>query len=361
MLRENLVKLAGIPLVVRVPSLPESPANTRVLLAIGKSTCLIWMCKRVLSRRSRTLLENREKSRRLAAFRTRLSFSMIFSVLLHAFILFGLVLVMPDPRNAANFLQPLQVVLVNSKSKSRPVQADALAQHDLDAGGNTAEDRRAKSPLPSIATTRSSPPNNRQNASPKKRRREADADALKSNYTAAAGPKKQKISAGGEGEDLVQKSLEIARLEAQIDKNWDAYQKLPRRKFIGARTQEYRFAQYIEDWRIKVERIGNLNYPEQARRQKIFGKLQLSVSINKDGSVENVEVTTFRPSAARCCGDPHRQACRSLLAAAAEHHQGHRHPDHHPHLVVHAVGHPGKRIAYCPAGVPSLKSGGRPP
>jgi periplasmic protein TonB len=92
----------------------------------------------------------------------------------------------------------------------------------------------------------------------------------------------------------VQKALEIAKLEAQIDKNWDAYQKLPRRTFIGARTQEYRFAQYIEDWRIKVERIGNLNYPEQARRQKIFGKLQLSVSINKDGSVENVEVS--RPS-----------------------------------------------------------------
>src|ERR1019366_6937443 len=100
--------------------------------------------------------------------------------------------------------------------------------------------------------------------------------------------KKQKNNTASNGDDLVQKSLEIARLEAQIDKTWDAYQKMPRRKFIGARTQEYRFAQYIEDWRVKVERIGNLNYPEQARRQKIFGKLQLSVSINKDGSVESV-------------------------------------------------------------------------
>jgi protein TonB len=83
----------------------------------------------------------------------------------------------------------------------------------------------------------------------------------------------------------------MARLEAQINKNWDDYQKLPRRKFIGARTQEYRFAQYIEDWRVKVERIGNLNYPEQARREQIFGKLQLSVSIRKDGSLESVEVS----------------------------------------------------------------------
>lgn len=89
----------------------------------------------------------------------------------------------------------------------------------------------------------------------------------------------------------MQKSLEIARLEAQINKNHDAYQKMPRRKFIGARTQEYRFAQYIEDWRIKVERIGNLNYPEQARRQGIFGSLRLSVSINADGSLGPIEVS----------------------------------------------------------------------
>jgi protein TonB len=72
---------------------------------------------------------------------------------------------------------------------------------------------------------------------------------------------------------------------------------MPRRKFIGARTQEYRYAQYVEDWRSKVERIGNLNYPEIARRQKIFGKLTLTVSIRADGSVESIEVN--RPSGQR--------------------------------------------------------------
>ena len=115
---------------------------------------------------------------------------------------------------------------------------------------------------------------------------------LKSDYTAVqAEPKKQKSSTSSNGEELVQRALEMARLEAQISKSWDAYQKMPRRKFVGARTQEYRFAQYIEDWRVKVERIGNLNYPEQARRQQIFGSLQLSVSIRADGSLENVEVS----------------------------------------------------------------------
>ncbi|HEU0187210.1 MAG TPA: energy transducer TonB, partial [Gallionellaceae bacterium] len=92
------------------------------------------------------------------------------------------------------------------------------------------------------------------------------------------------------GQDLVQRSLEIARLEAQISKDFNAYQMLPKRTFVGARTQEYRYAQYVEDWRVKVERIGNLNYPAQARQQKIFGQLRMTVSIRSDGSVESVEI-----------------------------------------------------------------------
>ena len=229
----------------------------------------------------------------LAHLRTRLSFSMIFSILLHTFILFGIALVLPDPRSTADFMQPLQVVLVNSKSKSRPVQADALAQHNLDGGGNTAADRRAKSPLPTLRDDLKFTPEQRA-----KRVAALEAETkqmltkLKSDYTAVQPDfKKQKNDTPSNGEELVQRAMEMARLEAQINKNWDAYQKMPRRKFIGARTQEYRYAQYIEDWRIKVERIGNLNYPEQARQQKVFGSLQLSVSIRADGSVESVEVS----------------------------------------------------------------------
>ncbi len=229
----------------------------------------------------------------LALLRTRLSFSMIFSIMLHAFLLFGIALVLPDPRKATDFLQPLQVVLVNSKSNSRPVNADALAQHHLDGGGNTAEDRRAKSPLPTLRDDLKFTPEKRaKSVAALEEESKQMLTKLKSDYSTAQ-PElvKQKNNAASNGEDLVQRALEIARLEAQIDKSWDAYQRLPRRKFIGARTQEYRFAQYIEDWRVKVERIGNLNYPQRARELKIFGKLQLSVSISKDGSLENVEVS----------------------------------------------------------------------
>lgn len=219
--------------------------------------------------------------------------AMIFSVAFHAFALFGVALVLPDPRSAIDFIQPLQVVLVNAKSKSRPAKADALAQANLDGGGNTADDRQAKTPLPAIRDDQQFTPEQlAKRVAHLEEESKRMLTRLKSEHKVAQPElKKQQSSDVRSGEDLVQKSLEIARLEAQINKNWDAYQKQPRRKFIGARTQEYRFAQYIEDWRIKVERIGNLNYPIEARQQKIFGSLRLSVSINADGSLGPIEVS----------------------------------------------------------------------
>jgi protein TonB len=84
-------------------------------------------------------------------------------------------------------------------------------------------------------------------------------------------------------------SLAAMRLQAQIDKQIEEYQKRPRKKFIGARATEYRFAQYEEDWRVKVERVGTLNYPAEARG-KMYGNLRLTVTIRPDGNVEAIEL-----------------------------------------------------------------------
>src|SRR5690606_32411922 len=87
------------------------------------------------------------------------------------------------------------------------------------------------------------------------------------------------------GLDLLDSAAAVARLEAQVDRDLQELAKRPRKKFIGARAQEYRFAQYVEDWRQKVERVGTLNYPDAARG-KLYGSLLLSVSIRADGAVE---------------------------------------------------------------------------
>ncbi len=218
---------------------------------------------------------------------------MIFSIVLHAVVLFGITFVVPNPRNMTNDMQTLQVVLVNSKSKTKPIKADALAQHNLDGGGNTENDRVAKTSFPTLKDSQKFTPEQlAKHVAKLEEETKRVMTQLKSDYLVMQPDlKKFEGVASTNGEDLIQKSLEIARLEAQISKNNDYYQKLPRRKFIGARTQEFRFAQYIEDWRIKVERLGNLNYPAQARQQKTFGSLQLSVSIRADGSIEKAEVS----------------------------------------------------------------------
>jgi protein TonB len=193
--------------------------------------------------------------------------------------------------------QALEVVLVNSKTRAKPAKADVLAQANLDGGGNTDENRRAKTPLPVLKEAETGADTKRA----AQQMQELEAQQLKmmtrlraaKSVTAAEQAKAASATAPPQlqvsGQDLATSALAIARLEAQIARQTEEYQKRPIRKFIGSSAQEYRFAQYVEDWRLKVERIGNLNYPEDARG-RVYGSLVLIVSIKSDGSLDSVEV-----------------------------------------------------------------------
>jgi len=63
-----------------------------------------------------------------------------------------------------------------------------------------------------------------------------------------------------------------------------------RRKYVSANTQEWKYLSYMRAWTDKVERVGNLNYPEQARREGLHGSLVLSVGVLPDGTLESIEV-----------------------------------------------------------------------
>jgi len=190
---------------------------------------------------------------------------------------------------------PLEVALVNAKSKAKPAKADILAQANLDGGGNTDEDRRAKTPLPVLP--RESKATEVKVATQKieslERQTKELLTQLKSQPVATPAPAPVEAPEKAEAptaSELMQRTLEAMRLEAQIAKDMDAYQKRPKRRFVGARAEEYRFARYVEDWRLKIERVGNLNYPEAARQLRLYGNLLLTVSIRADGSVEDVRV-----------------------------------------------------------------------
>jgi protein TonB len=218
------------------------------------------------------------------------------SIILHAVALsihFGL----PDSMRDKHAAPSLDVVLVNSKTKAKPVKANILAQANLDGGGNTDENRRAKTPLPVLKEAVSGA--DARHAEQRVQELQAQQLEMMTRLRAARSvtTAEQAKAASAttvpqpqlSGQELAASALAIARMEAQISRETEAYQKRPIRKFIGSTAQEYRFAQYVEDWRLKVERIGNLNYPESARG-KVYGSLVLSVSIKSDGSLDSVEV-----------------------------------------------------------------------
>jgi periplasmic protein TonB len=222
-----------------------------------------------------------------------LTLALIASTLVHA-VLLSIHFKLPEMISKASE-NALEVILVNSKSQSKPQKAQAKAQNNLDGGGNTEEDRRAKTPLPPTKRDVTGD----ELVETKRRIAELEAQSqqmltqLNSKYKVNTTKPKNEVMPPAvpslNGSDLAETQLAIARIEGQIAKQLEDYNQRPRKKFIGARTEEYRFAQYVENWRQKIERVGNLNYPAAARG-KAYGSLILTVIIRASGDVERVEI-----------------------------------------------------------------------
>ena len=243
------------------------------------------------------------------------------SVLVHIIVLS--IQFQPELKKFTDQLPTLEVMLVNSKTKDAPTKAEVLAQANLDRGGNTDANRKMKTALPSPnqktqevkLQQQAEPSSSSKSASQQAEeiREQTHVDTLEKQAQALmtqmealqkvqSQPTQNAASATPETgdqpvklktlntKDLLASAKEIDRLEALIAKQQDEYQKRPKRKFIGARTQEYKYAMYIEAWRQKVERVGNLNYPAAAKNQKLYGQLQMTVSIKSDGSLEEVKI-----------------------------------------------------------------------
>jgi protein TonB len=223
----------------------------------------------------------------------RFNTAIIVSLIIHTILIFGITFKAANP-DLFRVDKPLDVVLVNARSDTKPLMPEVLAQYNLDGGGNVDENRQAKSPL--AASETESP------ASSKSLQEQIRVQEEKVHHLMAQAHSTYSVPAADVDsqpkppspipapQDLESSSLEMARLQARIDQEYEAYQKRPRRVFIGARAQEYSYARYNEDWRLKVERIGNLNYPEAAKQGHIHGALVLTVSIKSDGSLEDVQI-----------------------------------------------------------------------
>ena len=246
-----------------------------------------------------------------------LSLALGVSVLLHA-VLLSLHFKFPDASRAFQD-KALDIILVNSKSSRKPTDAQALAQANLDGGGNSEQNRRAKTPLPPSAQQQTG--NDLQQAQKRVQALEAQQRRLLEQAQGKSMPPSRNDSElqpapepAPSGRDLMSSALEMARLQGEIARQTEEYNKKPRVKNLGTRAEEYRFARYMEDWRIKIERVGTLNYPEAAKG-KLSGSLILTVRIKGDGSVERIDID--RSSGHRILDDAARRIVRMAEPFAA--------------------------------------------
>ena len=233
-----------------------------------------------------------------------LALALLVSLLLHGVVL-TLRLVLAPATERAPPLE-LEVALVNARSISAPSTAATLAQASLDGGGNTDQGRaRLLAPPPALpaplaaqgADARRTPTQASAASRPVERGRTALSAPVES---LPHGPPAPPLERSGvepplppsppalSGRDLAARVLLAARDDARMARELQTYESAPRRSFVGAQAREARFALYLDQWREKIERVGNTNYPADARG-RIYGSLRLTVAIRADGSIESLE------------------------------------------------------------------------
>jgi len=224
----------------------------------------------------------------------RLSATLAFSLIVFGVIILGVGFSQDD---AAPVVPTLDVILTQTSTPEPPKQADFIAQSNNQGGGNSdraqrpREDQVAQVPknqvgvAPQPLTAQVPPP------APDPRQRmlttvaPSPARVLTPEEQANSEPRPLPT-----GRELMEQSAEMARLAAEIDIRSALYAKRPKKKFITASTQEYEYASYMRAWVAKVERVGNLNYPLEAQRQGLSGRLILTVSVGRNGEVKGVLV-----------------------------------------------------------------------
>ena len=189
----------------------------------------------------------------------------------------------------------MDITLVHHRSETPPEQADYLAQASQDGGGNTEERVRPEGPVsvPNVEPTPGDAPATLAQAAPPPApppqpqtlaRLEQQADL----HQPPPVPPVEKPPPRPTAAELIQRSRQMASLAAEISDTFRLHAERPRKKVVTARTQEYLYAAYMDAWQRKVERIGNLNYPDEAKRKRLAGSLMLQVDLNADGTVRDV-------------------------------------------------------------------------
>lgn len=230
----------------------------------------------------------------------RAGLSFFVSILTHMIIILGITFALPK-LTEIDGLPTLEITLVQTHTDKAPEKADYLAQANQQGGGTTPRPETAKSPLPITEIGESNVTIPVQQAMPrphiKSEKEQTELLASKKSSSKVLQTKSrpdkqdQRTLPANPGILKNQQYLrERSRLNAQLSRQWNEYQQLPRRKYINARTKEFKYASYMVAWQAKVERVGNINYPEEARRRGLSGDLVLDVVLAANGSLDEVKI-----------------------------------------------------------------------
>ncbi|MBI3575577.1 MAG: energy transducer TonB [Gammaproteobacteria bacterium] len=229
----------------------------------------------------------------------RLGMSLFGSALIHLLVILGVGFTLPRLRSHEG-LPTLEITLVQTHTAKAPLDPDFLAQAHQDGGGDSPKRDIARSPLPAreLGEQRLRLPTLTPAPQPEVTARRDTPDLFSQDAkTKIARPEPQPprkvLQQTQPNPGLVaraRRDAERAQLNAEISREWQTFQGRPRHKYVNARTQEYRYALYMDAWRAKVERIGNLNYPEEAKRRHLTGSLVLDVALKADGTVASISV-----------------------------------------------------------------------
>ena len=229
----------------------------------------------------------------------RMSLTIFFALAIHAILILGISFDLMDSND--DVITTMEVTLVNQRSNEEPEEAEYLAQANQLGGGTQQSKSRPSSPFsnPLPIPEQGFAPNSRRDMSPppikqtQKQTEIMNVDNSSQHVTSQELKEESPITSKSlTAAQLFERSQQIAKLSAEINKLKEAYQQTPKHTWVhGANAKKYRFASYMDAWRAKVERIGNINYPEVIARKKLTGSLLLDVAINPDGSIHSARIT----------------------------------------------------------------------
>ncbi len=225
----------------------------------------------------------------------RLSFTVFLAVALHAALILGVTFTYVTKEPSTH---TMEVTLAQQRAKNRPDKADFLAQFNQVGSGTLEEKALMTAPTEAKfqdteirETSQDLPQNPSQKAVDQKQSAitttaKSDRKITVDSEATEIAPQKAEFE---HEKSLRTRALEIASLEARLDRQRQIYAKRPRiKRLTSVSTASSADAYYLNSWRRKIESVGNLNYPQEARENKLYGSLRLMVAILPDGTLKEV-------------------------------------------------------------------------